>query len=276
MNLVETADRYEWPARAVFGTLLAASALGAAIAGGYVFAGFVALVTAVGAREWHRMFGGSRFALPVAATVAAIVLALASAIVAPGALWPVGILVLGALSAALSAVALGSSAMWNGLGTLYLGLPALALVAMRTGGRDGLAGCLVVFVAIWATDTGALVGGRLLKGPKLAPSLSPNKTWAGFLAGTLAAAVCAGIYVGVAGGRPARGAVFGIALALVGHTGDLFESWLKRRVGRKHSGGLIPGHGGVLDRIDSILFAAPLAALAVLVFGLDPLSGANP
>src|SRR5438477_4406769 len=134
MNLVETAGRHEWPMRAVFGTMLAASALGAAIAGGYVFAGFVALVTAVGAREWHRMFGGSRFALPVAATAAAIVLALASAIMAPGSLWPVWILGIGALSAALSAMTLGSSAMWNGLGTLYLGLPGLALVAMRTTG----------------------------------------------------------------------------------------------------------------------------------------------
>ena len=76
--------------------------------------------------------------------------------------------------------------------------------------------------------------------------------------------------MGVAAGRPAKGAIIGIALALAGHAGDLFESWLKRRVGRKHSGGLIPGHGGVLDRIDSILFAAPLAALAMFVFGLDP------
>jgi CDP-diglyceride synthetase len=114
MNLVETADRYEWPTRAVFGTLLAASALGATIAGGYVFAGFVALVAAVGAREWHRMFGGSRFALPVAATAAAIVLALASAITLPGSLWPVWILGIGAASAALSAMAMGSSAFWNG------------------------------------------------------------------------------------------------------------------------------------------------------------------
>ena len=121
-------------------------------------------------------------------------------------MWILGI---GALLAALSAMALGSSAIWNGLGTLYLGLPALALVAMRTTGRVGLAGCLVVFVAIWAADTGALVGGRLLKGPKLAPSLSPNKTWSGFLVGTLASAVGAGIYIGVAGGQPAKGAAFG-------------------------------------------------------------------
>src|SRR5947209_5060810 len=152
MNLVEAADRHEWPARAVFGTVFAASALGAVIAGGYVFAGFVALVTAAGAREWHRMFGGARFALPAAATATAIVLSLASAIVLPGSLWPVWILGIGGVSAALSAIALGSSGLWNGFGAIYLGLPALALVAMRITGRGGLAGCLVVFVAIWAGD----------------------------------------------------------------------------------------------------------------------------
>src|SRR5947209_8579156 len=123
MNLVETADRYEWPARALFGTLLAASALGAAIAGGYVFAGFVALVT------------------------------------------------------------------------------------LRTQLASGLAASLVLFAAIWAADTGALLGGRVFKGPKLVPSLSPNKTWAGFLAGTAAAAVCVGLYVALIGGRPVEAAL---------------------------------------------------------------------
>ena len=120
------------------------------------------------------------------------------------------------------------------------------------------------------------LGGRLLRGPKLIPSLSPNKTWAGFLVGSLAAAVCVALYIAAIGGRLAEGALVGFALALVGHAGDLFESWLKRRSGRKNSGGLIPGHGGVLDRIDSMLFAAPLAAFGVFVLGLDPLCGGHP
>jgi phosphatidate cytidylyltransferase len=276
MNLAETADRYEWPARAVFGTLLAASAIGAAVAGGYVFAGFVALVTAVAAREWHRMFSGARYALPIAATAGAIVLALASAIILPGTLWPVWILVIGGMAAALSAWAQGSSPVWNGLGTLYLGVPGLALVLLRTGLQRGLATAFVLFVAVWAADTGALAGGRLLQGPKLIPTLSPNKTWSGLLVGTVAAAACVGLYVALIGGRPVEGALVGAGLALGGHAGDLFESWLKRRVGRKNSGGLIPGHGGVLDRIDSILFAAPLAAFGVFVLGLDPLCGGHP
>jgi phosphatidate cytidylyltransferase len=276
MNLAERADRYEWPARAIFGTVLAASALGAAVAGGYVFAAFVALVTGVAAREWHRMFSGARYALPIAATAVAIALAVGCAIALPGTFWPAGILVIGGMVAAVFASLSGSSPVWNGLGTLYLGVPALALVLLRTGLPSGLAATFVLFVAVWAADTGALLGGRLLRGPKLIPSLSPNKTWAGFLAGTLAAAASVGFYVAVIGGRPVEGGLIGVVLALAGHAGDLFESWLKRRVGRKNSGGLIPGHGGVLDRIDSILCAAPLAAFAVFVLGLDPLGGGHP
>jgi phosphatidate cytidylyltransferase len=274
MNLTESVDRYEWPARALFGALLGASALCAALAGGYVFAGFVALVTGVAAREWHRMFGGARYAVPIAATAGSIVLALACVIALPGTLWPVLILAIGAMAAAISALAAGSSAFWNGLGPIYLGLPALSLVLLRS--RGGLAAAFVLFAAVWAADTGALLGGRLLRGPKLIPSLSPNKTWAGFVVGSVAAAACVGTYVAVIGGRPLEGALIGLGLAFAGHAGDLFESWLKRRVGRKNSGGLIPGHGGALDRIDSILFAAPLAAFGVFVLGLDPLCGGHP
>jgi phosphatidate cytidylyltransferase len=276
MNLAETADRHEWPARALFGVLLAASALCAAVAGGFVFAGFVALVTAAAAREWHRMFGGARFAVLIAITAGAIVLALGCAIVFPRTLWPVLILAIGGMAAAISASAAGSSAIWNGLGPFYLGLPGLALVLLRTALPRGLAATFVLFVAVWAADTAALLGGRLLGGPKLIPSLSPNKTWAGFVVGSVAAAACVGTYVAVIGGRVMEGALVGFGLAFAGHAGDLFESWLKRRVGRKNSGGLIPGHGGVLDRIDSILFAAPLAAFSVFVLGLDPLCGGHP
>jgi phosphatidate cytidylyltransferase len=276
MNLADVADRHELPLRAIFGTLFAGAAIGAAVAGGYVFAGFVALVTSVAAREWHRMFGGSRYALPIAATAISIVLALGCAIALPQTLWPVLLLAIGAMAAAISASTLGSSAVWNGFGPLYLGLPGFALVLLRTAVAHGLAAVFVLFVAVWASDTGALLGGRLFGGPKLVPSLSPNKTWAGFVVGSLGAAFLVALTLAVIGGRPVEAALIGLVLALAGHAGDLFESWLKRRVGRKNSGGLIPGHGGVLDRIDSMLFAAPLAALAVLVLGLDPLCGGHP
>ena len=110
----------------------------------------------------------------------------------------------------------------------------------------------------------------------MAPVLSPNKTWAGFIGGTLAAAAFAGGVMAFFHGHIWPGVVLGAALALAAHAGDLFESWVKRRAGRKDSGHLIPGHGGVLDRIDSILFAAPVCAAVFflaapnLFFGLQP------
>jgi phosphatidate cytidylyltransferase len=129
---------------------------------------------------------------------------------------------------------------------------------------------LGIFIAVWLADTGALIGGRLIGGPKLAPKLSPNKTWAGFITGTIAAGIAEAVYVAFLGDSPLSGAIFGIALGLFGHAGDLFESWVKRHFRAKDSGTLIPGHGGVLDRVDSLLLAAPACAIVVTVFGFSP------
>jgi phosphatidate cytidylyltransferase len=135
---------------------------------------------------------------------------------------------------------------------------------------------VLTFLAIWATDTGALFSGKLLGGPKLAPQLSPNKTWAGSIGGLACAGIVCGALAFVLGVNIASAVLFAAVLSVAGQLGDLFESLVKRRMGRKDSGGLIPGHGGVLDRIDSILFAAPVAALAILVFHFDPLAGMKP
>jgi phosphatidate cytidylyltransferase len=164
---------------------------------------------------------------------------------------------------------------WHAFGAVYLGVPALALILMRE--LDPRHGVLLgaVLIAVWAADTGALAVGKLVGGPKLAPKLSPNKTWAGFLGGIIAAGGIEVAYAGVVGGAMVNAGLLGFFLALVGHCGDLFESWVKRRFQVKVTGGLIPGHGGMLDRIDSLLFAAPLAALIILVWGVDPLFGSG-
>jgi phosphatidate cytidylyltransferase len=133
-----------------------------------------------------------------------------------------------------------------------------------------------LFVAVWTADTGALLFGRMIGGPKLAPVLSPNKTWAGFLGGTLAAGTAEALYAGILGGNALSGLMLGIFLALVGHCGDLFESWVKRQFHAKNTGHLIPGHGGMLDRIDSILFAAPLYAALVVFVGVHPFGSGTP
>jgi phosphatidate cytidylyltransferase len=127
-----------------------------------------------------------------------------------------------------------------------------------------------LFVAVWTADTAALLLGRMIGGPKLAPELSPNKTWAGFVGGTLAAGVAESIYVFLLGGLALEGAAFGIFIALAGHCGDLFESWVKRQFRAKNTGSLIPGHGGMLDRIDSLLFAAPACVAIIYLAGFNP------
>jgi phosphatidate cytidylyltransferase len=183
-----------------------------------------------------------------------------------------------ALSAALKRTSISWPIPWHAFGTFYVGLSVVALVLLRDGPRgSAIVGGL--FVAVWTADTTALLLGRLIGGPKLAPDLSPNKTWAGFVGGTLAAGVAEAVYVffsSTVAGAVLEGALFGIILALAGHFGDLFESWVKRQFRAKNTGKLIPGHGGMLDRIDSLLFAAPVCTGLIHLAGFNPwLGGAS-
>ncbi len=162
-------------------------------------------------------------------------------------------------------------AYWEAAGVLYLGVPALSMVMMRVLPESGFLLLVAFFISIWAADTGALVFGNLIGGPKLWPALSPNKTWAGFFGGIVLAAIAGGVAFGFMQLGVGRGALFAASVAAVGHMGDLLESWAKRKFRVKNSGGLIPGHGGVLDRIDSTLLAAPVLAAVVLLAGFNPM-----
>jgi len=266
----------DWSARAFFGALLAGIAIAANFAGGFYFAALLAVVAVAAAREWHRMVSGPRFALETVFTAVSIAGALAAIIAMPHAWWPFLVLAAGGILAALTSYWRGTSPVWSGGGALYIGLPALCLAILRMDAAHGAWVLIGLLVAVWTADTGAFVWGRILGGPRLVPVLSPNKTWSGFLGGIVLPAAALSLYVVYLGGNGWKAALLGGCLALAGHSGDLFESWVKRRVGRKNSGSLIPGHGGVLDRIDSILFVAPLAAALVFLFGLDPLFGAHP
>jgi phosphatidate cytidylyltransferase len=161
------------------------------------------------------------------------------------------------------------------LGALYIGIPSCALVALRVHAAHAEWIVLGTLLVIWSADTGALAAGRIFGGPKLIPSLSPSKTWSGLIGGLAVPAIVAACYVMAFGGDPLRAGLIGLVLAAAGHSGDLFESWVKRRVGRKDSGESIPGHGGVLDRLDSTLVVAPLAAALVFVFGVSQLFGVS-
>ena len=194
----------------------------------------------------------------------------------PGLLVPALILVSGAVTAfghagAGLVVLLASAALvWSvsrrlllASGILYVGLAIVALLWLRGWpGADGRTAVFFVVLIVWASDIGAYVAGRLIGGPKLAPALSPAKTWSGAVGGLVTAMV---IGEAVAMHVTLGTALFAALLAIVCQAGDLLESALKRHVGVKDSGRLIPGHGGLLDRLDGLLAAAPVAALVVLV-----------
>jgi phosphatidate cytidylyltransferase len=270
--------RLEMPARVasagVMGIITAVSLL----VGGVWFSLIVAIGALAALREWHRLINDGRFAREAYLTGVAVVAAI-WLLSRNGALGlSLCAIALGAGAAALSAAirgqASGRFALWHAAGAGYIGLPALSLVAMRDQ-PHGVAIIGGLFVAVWTADTAALLFGRLIGGPKLAPTLSPNKTWAGFLGGTIAAGAGEMIYALALGGAIFQAALFGFFLALAGHCGDLFESWVKRRFHAKNTGQLIPGHGGMLDRIDSLLLAAPVCAMLVFVMKFNPL-GALP
>ena len=154
---------------------------------------------------------------------------------------------------------------WAPWGAFYAGLPAIALVALRDA-PIGLWLILYLFAVVWTTDIAAFFAGRAIGGPKLWERVSPKKTWSGALGG-LFGAMIAGALVAHFAGAPRLLPVLAVsaALSIASQAGDLFESALKRRFGVKDSGRLIPGHGGILDRVDGLVAAA---VLAVVIAGL--------
>lgn len=266
----------DWITRPLFGILLATLVIVADFKGPQYLAIFVALGAIFAVREWHRMVWPPSYLFEMMLSAVTIMLALTALTLWPHE--PVAWMVLaaGALFAFAVAKVRGENALWQAGGVVYVGIPALAMIASRALPANGAWLIVGLFLIVWATDTGALVAGNLIGGPKLAPVLSPNKTWAGTLGGVAAAAIVEAVYVAILGGNPVPATLYGAGIAVVAHSGDLFESWVKRSFHRKDSGSLIPGHGGMLDRIDSTLFAVSALAVLVLVFKLDPLFGAHP
>lgn len=228
---------------------------------------FDALIVAVAAAliwEWQGLLApraGLMRAVAIAGTVAAVAAAVLGC-------------AYGLAAAAVTSVAVGVLARRRGgadrallgLGPLYVAVPCLAVLVLRH--EHGFAVTTGMFAMVWATDIGAYAFGRGIGGPKLAPRISPNKTWAGLLGGMACSAAVGAALAGfgvLPGAGVALSAFFGAALAVVAQAGDLFESAVKRRVGAKDSSRLIPGHGGLLDRVDGVMTAAPVA---LWVFGM--------
>jgi phosphatidate cytidylyltransferase len=150
---------------------------------------------------------------------------------------------------------------WLAIGVLYIGVSCLCMVFLRSDPVQGRGLALAFFAVVWATDIGAYLVGRTLGGPKLAPGISPNKTWSGAVGGLACGVVCGFVVARLMDLSYADMALVGVgaAISVVSQIGDLIESWWKRYFGVKDSGSLIPGHGGILDRIDGVLLASPVA-----------------
>ena len=154
--------------------------------------------------------------------------------------------------------------LWMLGALIYVGIAVASLMFMRA---TGLGKTVVLFAAVWAVDIGAYFAGRAIGGPKLAPKLSPNKTWAGLVGGIIGATIVLFAFAlkhhsGIGGLGPS--VLKGALIAVVAQAGDLFESWMKRRAGAKDSGRLIPGHGGLFDRVDGLLAVAFINGLILV------------
>jgi phosphatidate cytidylyltransferase len=244
--------------------------------GGWIFAGFVALAVVLMAWEWGQLsaqrYGPQNGQI---AGGAVLVVGLTAILLIATGRAEAALLCLagGALVAGLVTWAAGGPPGWISLGVGYLGLPALALIWLRSWQPDLGPGLLLgLLIVVGTTDTAAYFTGRALGGPRLAPTISPGKTWSGLCGGVVGAALAGALTAWLLGsGRLAQAAGLGAVLAAVSQLGDLIESAFKRLAGVKDSGSLIPGHGGILDRVDGLLLAAPVLALLGLIAGPEGL-----
>lgn len=264
-----------WP-RILASVVLVPAALAAVYSGNWVLAVWVAAAGVAMAVEWtaivHRERIGWRLGLHVLA------LAASQALVAIGrADWALASILGVALLGHVVAQGRGQRGVWVVLGIVYIAVPCLALVWLRQHSPHGFEMVVWLFLVVWATDSGAYMAGSVFGGPKLAPDISPSKTWAGAVAG-LAAGIAATIGFAQFFGAVAdvKFVAAGSALSLLTQCGDLAESSLKRTFGVKDASDLIPGHGGALDRLDGMLFATLGLAAYVAWMGVSPIAWVLP
>lgn len=250
--------------RAASAAVFALIAITLTAAGPWPFTIMVAAGSVVLAREWGLLSRGS--ARDAAFYAHAVSVSASCVLAAMAMVWPAfAALGAGALAVMVSRRDDGAR-LWSALGVIYLGLAAVLLVILRGDAAYGLSAVLFLFLVVWSADTAAYFAGRLLGGPRLAPSVSPGKTWSGFVGGLAVPAFLAYGFALWLGDTPAmKLAIAGMALALASQIGDLAESAIKRKFGAKDSGQLLPGHGGLFDRVDGLIGATLAGGLFALV-----------
>ncbi|WP_331086240.1 phosphatidate cytidylyltransferase [Phenylobacterium sp.] len=259
------AKRFDWSnlgLRVASAAVLAPGIVAAAWFGGWPYLVVIAIGVALLAIEWGGM---SAPVAPtrVAAAVAAAVLIAVFVGYRGDFIWAWGAITLTAAGAAVIARGVAERPADAAYGVLYVAPAALCLVWLRQTDQ-GHWWTVMLFAATWAADIGAFAVGSTLKGPKLWPRFSPNKTWSGFIGGLAAATAVGALMAALPAFRLnlVAAALVGLAVGLATMAGDLWESAIKRRFGVKDSGDLIPGHGGLLDRVDGLMFAVVVMAAA--------------
>jgi phosphatidate cytidylyltransferase len=246
--------------RLLSGIAMAAIAAAAILGGMAAFNLLVFVLALLMSWEWGRLVHGRGGDIVVAVHIGAAALAVGLA--------ALGFVGLGLLALPIGAIlamllSLGRHGLFAALGVLYAGLPAVIMIWLRSDATYGLRAAVFVILLVIASDTGAFLAGRGLAGPRLWPSVSPNKTWAGLFGGVLAGGLV-GLLMALAlpAASPLRLGATAAVLAFLAQMGDLMESAIKRRFGAKDSSALIPGHGGIMDRLDGLVIAATAAGLA--------------
>lgn len=257
--------------RVVSAVVLGIAAITAAWIGGTVFLAFWAAAALAVWWEWTAVIKAAP--RPLLAGIGAVaLLGMAAALAADVAAVAFVCAIVGA-GVAMAGVQTGRA--WAAAGVLYAAAVVIPIVVLRGDAEAGLVAVLWLFAVVWAEDSGAYFAGRYFGGPKLAPAISPKKTWSGAAGGTIAG-IAAGTAVLLVAGIALLPAHFVIALVVVvaAQLGDLLESGIKRRFSVKDSGQLVPGHGGLMDRLDGFLFAAAVAlAIGLAMGGSRPAAG---
>ena len=242
--------------RSLIGGLLAIAAIGVLWLGGAVLWGLLTIVSCVALIEWAGLVRAHRARLGIGLLVLLVGMSYALPM-----LWGTDRATLALLLIGAMAMALFPKAALTAVGVGYIGTAAISILFLREQPL-GFALALWTLAIVWATDIGAYFAGRAIGGPKLAPKLSPNKTWAGLIGGMTAAGIV-GALIAKFGHLPTHALWLAPLLAVAAQIGDLVESGMKRHVGVKDSGKILPGHGGLLDRIDGMLPVAILVAALV-------------